>query len=179
MKKLLAYIVKLLVATTTPNYLESIWATAKLSIILTPFIFIWDKISSWGINNSDYILVVMGAILVDYIFGTIKHLWFTKDFTFKGNANGLVMKLGLAVAGGFLFEGLSYLTKESELLFGALKITTRVIIFMYPAMSAWENLYIVSGEKFPPKSWMDRLNIFGKTLNPNDLIKKEKEDEDK
>lgn len=116
MKKLLAYIVKLLVATTTPNYLESIWATAKLSFILTPFLFIWDKITNWGVSNSDYILVVMGAILVDYIFGTIKHLWFTKDFTFKGNATGLVMKLGLAVAGGFLFEGLSHLTKESELL---------------------------------------------------------------
>lgn len=177
MKRILAYIVKLLVTTTAPNYFESIWATAKFSLILTPFLFVWDKITNWGISNSDYILVVMGAILVDYIFGTVKHLWFTKDFTFKGNANGLVMKLGLAVAGGFLFEGLSYLTKESEMLFEALKITTRVIIFMYPAMSAWENLYIVSGEKFPPKTWMDRLNIFGKTLNPSDLIKKEKENE--
>lgn len=175
MKKLLAYLVKTLVATTAPNYFESIWATAKFSLILTPFVLIWEKITNWSINNSDYILIVMGAILVDYIFGTIKHIWFTKDFTFKGNAIGLIMKLGLAVAGGFLFEGLSYLTKESEILFETLKIITRIIIFMYPAMSAWENLYIVSGEKFPPKAWMDKLNIFGKTLDPNDLIKKDED----
>lgn len=173
MKSFLKYIAKLLVSATSYSYLDSLWATTKLSVILTPLFFVWDRISSWGIGNSDYILLVMGAILIDYIFGTIKHIWFVKDFTFKGNAIGLVMKLGLAVAGGFLFEGLSHLTKESELVFGILKVTTRVIIFMYPAISAWENIYLVSGEKFPPKAWMDRLNIFGKSLDPKDLIDKE------
>ena len=84
----------------------------------------------------------------------------------------------MAIEGGFLFEGLSHLTKDSDLLFSSLKITTRVIIFMYPAMSAWENLYIVSGEKFPPKTWMDKLNIFGKSLNPKDLIPKNKEEDE-
>lgn len=177
MKKILTYIVGLLVQTTEPNYISSIWATTKFAFILTPFLLVWDKISNWSVANSDYILVVLGAVLVDYIFGTIKHLWFLKDFTFKGNATGLVMKLGLATAGGFLFEGLSHLTQESDWLFSSLKITTRVIIFMYPAMSAWENLYIVSGEKFPPKAWIDKMNLFGKTLNPKDLISKDKEDE--
>lgn len=178
MKKLILYITELLVQTTDHNYFNSIWATTKLSFILTPFFFIWDRVTNWGIENSDYITIVLGAVFVDYVFGTIKHLWFSKDFTLKGNAFGLVMKIGLATAGGFLFEGLSHLTKDSDLLFSSLKITTRVIIFMYPAMSAWENLYIVSGEKFPPKTWMDKLNIFGKSLNPKDLISKDKEEED-
>src|SRR5690625_178245 len=158
----------------THNSFDGFVATAKISFWLTPFVFIWEKISMWGITNQDYILIVLGAIFIDWLFGTIKHLWFTYTFSWKGNAIGLVTKIALAVAGGFLFEGLNYLVSESDTAVLIMKIITRVIVFMYPAISAFENIYIVSGEKFPPKAWMERLKLWNETLNPNDLKGKNK-----
>ena len=161
----------------THNSIDGFVATAKISLWLSPFIFIWEKISKWGITNQDYILIVLGAIFVDWLFGTIKHLWFTRTFSWKGNAVGLVTKIALAVAGGFLFEGLNYLVAESDMVVSVMKIMTRVIVFMYPAISAFENIYIVSGEKFPPKAWMERLKAWNESLNTNDLRGKNKDEE--
>lgn len=179
MKLLIAYFVKNLVKATQDNYAISLFATVKLSVILTPAVYLYDKLFKWGFENQDYIMIVMGAILVDYISGTIKHIFFTKDakgkptFTFKGNAIGIVLKIGLAVSGGFLFEGLSHLTREATIIETSLQIITRVIVFMYPAISAWENIYIVSGEKFPPKKWMEKLGIYKNTADLKDLLGKE------
>lgn len=153
----------------TSDTLSGFLSITKLAVVFTPFIFIWNKLTNWGLENQDYILIVVGAILIDWIFGTIKHLFFTKTFSIKKNAIGITTKVSLAVAGGFLFEGLNYLTQEAEYLVISTKIVTRVIILMYPALSAFENIYIVSGEKFPPKAWMERLQKWQKSLDPKDL----------
>lgn len=179
MKTIIAYIIKNLIKATQDNYAISLFATFKLSIILTPFVYVYDKLFQWGFKNQDYIFIVMGAILIDYIFGTIKHIFITKTesgrptFTLKRNAIGIMLKIGLAVCGGFLFEGLSYLTREATIIETSLKIITRVIVFMYPAVSAWENIYIVSGEKFPPKKWMEKLGLYKNSADLKDLIGKE------
>ena len=152
--------------------LQGFYASVKVSIIVTPFIVIWDKISNWGLSNQDYILIVLGAIFVDWIFGTLKHIFIVGNFSLKQNAIGLTTKITLATAGGFLFEGLNHIVSGSEYIVSATEIVTRVIILMYPGVSAFENIYIVSGEKFPPKAWMERLTKWKDSLNPNDLIEK-------
>ena len=170
MKTLITFSVKQLVKATQANYAVSLFATVKLSFLISPFVFLYDKLFNWGFDNQDYIWIVLGAILIDWLFGAIKHIFFTHTFTFKKNAFGLFLKIGLVVGGGFLFEGLSHLTKEATIIETSLKIVTRVIVFMYPAISAWENIYIVSGEKFPPKKWMEKLGIYKETSNVKDLF---------
>ncbi|MGB3452969.1 MAG: hypothetical protein WBA59_03985 [Moheibacter sp.] len=173
LKKILAeYLIKFLklVNDSTADSMAGFLAVTKVSLTLTPLFLIWDKLTNWGIHNQDYILIVLGAIFVDWVFGTIKHIWFTHTFTWKQNAIGLTTKIALAVAGGFLFEGLNTLVKDVDIVVTSFKIITRVIILMYPGVSAFENIYIVSGEKFPPKAWMERLKVWNKSLDPNDLI---------
>lgn len=170
MKSIIALYLKQIVKATSDNYALSLFATVKLSFLISPFVFLYDKIFNWGFDNQDYIWIVLGAILIDWVFGTIKHIFFTYTFTFKKNAFGLFLKIGLVVGGGFLFEGLSHLTKEATIIETSLKIVTRVIVFMYPAISAWENIYIVSGEKFPPKKWMEKLGLYKNSANFKDLI---------
>ena len=137
----------------------------KISLALSPFIFVWDKIVKWGIPNQDYILIVLMAILLDWIFGIWKHLE-KRTFSFKKNATGLILKIALTVGAGMLFEGLNSIVKDSaDIVVLSLTIVTRVIVFLYPAVSAWQNIYIVSGERFPPKTWMDKLNKFNENLN--------------
>lgn len=176
MNTIIAIYIKQLVKATSDNYVYSLFATVKLSFLISPFVMLYDKLFNWGFDNQDYIWIVLGAILIDWFFGTIKHIFFTKNefgrptFTFKGNLFGLFLKIGLVVGGGFLFEGLSHLTREATIIETSLKIITRVIVFMYPAISAWENIYIVSGEKFPPKKWMEKLGIYKNTANFKDLL---------
>ena len=145
----------------------------KLSLIASPFILIWDKIVKWGVPNQDYILIVLGAILVDWFFGIWKHLK-KRTFSFKHNAFGLVIKIALTAGAAFLFEGLGNIVRDSaDIIVVSLTTVTRVIVYLYPAVSAWQNIYIVSGEKFLPKAWMDRINKLNENLNVKE-IKKEK-----
>ena len=146
----------------------------KISLIISPFIFVWDKIVKWGIPNQDYILIVLMAILLDWFFGIWKHLE-KRTFSFKKNATGLILKIALTVGAGMLFEGLNFIVKDSaDIVVLSLIIVTRVIVFLYPAVSAWQNIYIVSGERFPPKAWMDRINKFNENLNIKELTDDEK-----
>ena len=141
----------------------------KLSLIAYPFIFLWDKLVKWGIPNQDYILIVLGAILVDWAFGIWKHLK-KRTFSFKQNAIGLIVKIALTTGAAFLFEGLGSIVKDSaDIIVVSLTTVTRVIVFLYPAVSAWQNIYIVSDERFPPKAWMDRINKFNENLNVKEL----------
>ena len=141
----------------------------RLSLIASPFILIWDKIVKWGVPNQDYILIVLGAILVDWFFGIWKHLK-KRTFSFKQNALGLIIKVALTTGAAFLFEGLNSIVKDSaDIIVVSLTTVTRVIVFLYPAVSAWQNIYIVSDERFPPKAWMDRINKFNENLNVKEL----------
>ena len=141
----------------------------KISLALSPFIFVWDKIVKWGIPNQDYILIVLMAILLDWFFGIIKHLQ-KRTFSLKKNATGLILKITLTVGAGMLFEGMNSIVKNSaDIVVLSLTIVTRVIVFLYPAVSAWQNIYVVSGERFPPKAWMDRINKFNENLNVKEL----------
>lgn len=175
-KNLITYIMSLTVESTEAgNFIDSIVPTVKLSIVLTPLWFVWQKILDWSLNNQDYMLLVVTAIFVDWALGSVKYL-VNKNFDLGENAKGLITKLGLAVAGGFLFEGVNYLSGDTTFISESLKIVTRLVVFLYPALSAWKNIHILSGGKFPPKIWIDRSNLFYKTMNPKHL-KKEEEDE--
>ena len=141
----------------------------KISLFTYPFIFLWEKLVKWGIPNQDFILIVLGAILIDWFFGTWKHLK-KRTFSFKHNALGLIIKIALTTGSDFLFEGLGAIVKDSaDIIVVSLTTVTRVIVFLYPAVSAWQNIYIVSDERFPPKVWMDRINKFNENLNVKEL----------
>ena len=85
----------------------------KVSLIVSPFIFVWDKIVKWGIPNQDYILIVLMAILLDWAFGIWKHLE-KRTFSFKKNATGLILKIALTVGAGMLFEGMNSIVNNSS-----------------------------------------------------------------
>lgn len=149
-------------------------ATIKLGLMVSPFALLWDKIMKWGLDNETYIFVVLGAIIVDHVLGTIKHAFIDRDFTWKQNVSGFFVKLALVVGCGFLFEGLQALIVKESIITDYLEITTRLIVFLYPAGSAFGNSSIISGGKFPPQSWLDKLKKFQTNLNPESLNKDKK-----
>jgi hypothetical protein len=142
-----------------------LYATEKMSVVMAT----WLKINVWVIDNSTYIQLVLGAIAIDHVLGSIKHLFWTQDFEFRKNLTGLSIKIGLVVAVGFLFEGLNELVHEHSIIKDYLTTTTRIVVFLYPAGSAFSNSSVISGGKFPPIGWMERLKKFQTNLNPQDL----------
>ena len=169
LKRMIKYLLLQFVNIADGDLTTKLVGAFKLGVILTPFIFVWEKLSKWGITNQDYVLVVVSAILIDWFFGVWKHLK-KKTFSFKKNAGGLVLKLALCVGAGMLFEGLNSIVKDSaDIIVVSLTIVTRVIVFLYPAVSAWQNIYIVSDERFPPKAWMDKINRFNENLDIKEL----------
>lgn len=148
-------------------------STLKLGLLLSPFSLLWDKFKLWTVDNADYITVVLIAIAIDHILGSIKHAWFDKDFTFKKNILGLLMKVGLVAACGVLFEAFNVIIKDDNFIKEYLNIITRLIVFLYPAGSAFGNSAVISGGKFPPQAWLDKLNKFQSSLNTKDLSEKD------
>lgn len=158
-------------------------ASAKLSVLLSPipaaFIIIWDKLSigiiNWFDLNLFYILLVLGAVAVDHAFGSYKHAFIDKDFNFKQNVIGLLIKLTVVVCGGFLFEGLNEIIQHDTIVKTYLLIVCRLMVFLYPGGSAFGNMSVVTGGKFPPKAWLDRLSKFNENLDVKDITGKKDE----
>lgn len=141
-----------------------------LSVSLSPVAYIIDRLCHWGMTNIDYILLVLGAIAVDHILGSIYHAYFKKDFTILKNIIGLSTKVALVVLVAFIFEGLNYIVKSDSFLKEYLIIVTRLCVFLYPAGSALMNSAEITNGVFPPIgiiNWMKKFNTTLETGSPN------------
>ena len=135
-----------------------------LALSVSPLAYIIEKLSKWTINNQDYIMVVLGAIIIDHIVGTILHAFYRKDFTWKKNFTGIAVKVSLVIMIGFIFEGLNVIAKHDSVLKDYLIIVTRLSVFLYPAGSALMNTSEITGGVFPPIGWVRKIKSFNQNL---------------
>lgn len=135
----------------------------SFSIMASPFAYFAGKIHDWCDVNESYTLWVLGAIAVDHLIGTGYHLFYKKDFSFKKNVVGLIVKLLLVVSVGYIFEGVQSLSGGENILTEYTTITLRLMVFLYPASSALENAAAITGGKFPPTGIMKKIASLTKT----------------
>ena len=176
MKTILSFILLQFVTIADGTIKEKLISSSVIAFITAPLVYLFEKLSVWTIQNSTYITVVCGAILVDWFFGSIKHLFFTRTFSWRNNAGGLMLKISLVVGGVFLFESFHFIIQEVTWIEQMLKIVTRLVVFIYPATSAWNNMAIVSNGKFPPRKWLEKVDAFYNNLDINKF--KPKKDEE-
>ena len=138
-------------------------STAILSVLFTPIALLFEASSEWLGANIDYIGLVLGAIAIDHLLGSLVHFFIKKDWSFKENIIGLCKKILLVVAVGFLFEGIGLISEQS-FFEEYLKIVTRLMVFLYPAGSAFVNSSILTDGKFPPTAWLEKIADFSKDL---------------
>lgn len=132
----------------------------SLAVILSPFTFLLDKLNVWHLENESYVSFVLGAIFVDHVVGSVYHAYFKRDFSLKKNGIGFVLKVFILVSAMYLFEGLNTLITEEVAFKDYTVMTLRIFVFGYPAGSAIGNIYVMSGKKFPPVSFMDKLKKY-------------------
>lgn len=143
-----------------------------MALALSPLTWIIEKLGQWQVDNSTYVSFVIGAIAVDHILGSIYHAFFARDWSIKENVKGLLIKLLIVISIGYLFEGLDGLMVSSILKEYTIMVL-RLMVFLYPATSAFHNSYAMTGQKFPPMAFMEKLKRFSEnaTINSSENAK--------
>lgn len=141
-------------------------ASFKLALLFAPVIFILERISNWGINNADYVVIVLSAILIDHALGSLRHSrLYDDDFCMRQNVKGLFVKLILVVMIGVLFEELHHLAGNYKFITEYTLTIARLTVFLYPFGSAIGNSRRISGGKFPPDKWFNSFEKFLDSFN--------------
>jgi len=147
--------------------LLSVWFSIPMTFALN--ILNWATAEA----NVDYVRIVLTAIAIDHVLGTVVHSRFYKDdFSLLKNMGGLGIKLLAVISMGSIFDGLSTLAISQDFVYKYLFFVTRIIVFLYPARSAMRNCYIVTRGAFPPKILMERSDSAFNNLDINIFIKK-------
>ncbi len=142
-----------------------------ISLIIEPF----SGVGNWVSENVDYISIALGFIAVDHALGSVSHRWYKKDFDIKKNLFGLLIKLFVVVCAGFIFEGLSHLTKDENFIYIYMKMTGRILICLYPGRAAAKNMKIITKGAFPPDAVIGKMDKVYETANLNEFKNKENE----
>lgn len=149
--------------------LVRIKSTFLIAASISPIAFVVEQISNWSITNGAYILFVFAAIIIDHILGSLIHLFIKRDFTTKNNIIGLINKVGLVLVVGILFEGINHIIVGDNFIKDYLTILLRLLVFMYPAGSAFVNSGIITNGKFPPSGFLKKLSKFQENINVNEF----------
>lgn len=159
------FILKHLLIVHHGGLIAKIKSTVYLALASSPVAYILEKLLSWSMANQEYLVFVLLAIMVDHILGSIIHGFILRDFSFRKNLSGLILKIGLTVVIGLLFEGVNHIMKGDNFIKDYLTMVLRLSVFLYPAGSAFMNSAIITKGKFPPIGWMEKIKKFNQDLD--------------
>ena len=178
-KTALLFILKNILAVHEGTAIVKFKSLLILSMPLATTVLI-NPISLWVDQNIAYIGFVLVAIAIDHLLGSAVHIFIKKDFTFKKNIIGLAIKLSLVLSVGILFEGFQFLYPDKtpliQVVMDYLLAITRIMVFLYPASSAFVNSSILTSGKFPPLGWIQKVERFNKSMDIKNFKDEESED---
>lgn len=167
--KILANILKFIIANLQILHsgiaADRIIAAVKLATVPAVFATVAEGLSKWYIVNQWFMIYVFFAIAIDHICGTIVHAFIKKDFTWKKNAIGFLVKISFCIAGYSMFIMIHEIFKGIPFIADYFKILIQFIVFIWPAGSAMGNMSIITNGKFPPVGWMNKLEKFQENLD--------------
>lgn len=149
------------------GFVSKLFSIMALAFALSPITYLLDKFSTWQIANEDYVSFVVGAIVVDHLLGSVYHAFWKRDFSLRKNLVGLMLKLFIIITMAYLFEGLNALMSEKSILKDYTIMILRLMVFLYPAGSAFGNSYEMTGRKFPPVGFMEKIKQFSESATVN------------
>lgn len=152
-------------------------ATFVLSLVSSPIAYIAEQFIKWGNEKIIYITFVLAAIIVDHALGSAVHLWHKRDFSFKKNIVGLLVKISLVVAFEIIMNGI-YSILGAGVLASYLSVVGELLVLFYPAGSALMNMSIITKGKFPPTAFIDRIKRFNNNLDPSGLAGEAEKNQD-
>ncbi len=162
MKSILVFITKHLLSIHSGTIAMKLKSSFVLGATVSPLVYVHSLTKGM---DFDIMMVISGAIIIDHAIGSWVHFWIKRDWSWKENGKGLFTKLFLCISAFYLFEGMSVILKGADTIELYFKVTTSLIVFMYPAGSAFMNMSLLTGGKFPPTGWIDKIQSFNKSPN--------------
>lgn len=148
--------------------IAKIKSTVILSLLSTPLAILLKAAADWLEVNIVYITFISIAIITDHLIGVIVHLFIKKDFSILENIKGLAIKSFLVMAVAVLVEGMSHIIGNGFIV-DYVSITFRLMVFLYPAGSAFMNCAVITDGKFPPIALINKIKNFNTDLNLKNL----------
>lgn len=157
--------------TLLDNFQLSFKAAAVIGFIPT---LIFPNLSVWITENINYVSFAFGTIALDHVLGSIAHSRFYKnDWNWKNNISGFFIKLSMVVAFAFLMEALAHITIEDDFIYRYIKMSGRILVIIYPGLSAMKNIKIITNGAFPPDAIIGKMERFNKTGDLNEFRDKD------
>jgi hypothetical protein len=123
-------------------------------------------------DNKTFIVLLFSAFIVDVLCGMWKHLK-CKDFSFRELLTKALTKIGITFMAMVLFNAMAGIEGVGE---SGVKVylllVGKLMNLFYISGSAFNNMYYITGGKFPPIAWMDKMKEFDKTLDIEKLKSK-------
>ena len=144
-----------------------------VSMMFSGIIAIVEYYTNLMIENKVYLVLIFSAFVGDIILGAIKHLK-THTFSPRELLTKALIKLVIGFFAMVIFNAMAGIEGMEELgLKFYFTIVGKLLTMVYYSGSAFNSMYIITNEKFPPYSFIKRMKEFNKTLNPKDLVGKQ------
>lgn len=116
-------------------------------------------------------------LIIDLATGVWKHL-LQRDFCWRRLYTGFLQKLVISFLGMTVFNVLGNLQELSEMdgLRAYLILCGKLVNIFYVGGSAFNNMFIITGGKFPPVGWMERMKNFNRTADIGQLTTSHEDD---
>lgn len=149
--------------------IRTIKTTYNYALMVSIPALLLEEVTQWTMENQTYIKIVLLTVFIDLIFGNIVHFFYKNDWNILKNLTGLILKIAVVVLVGILFENLSFMVRQEELIFQYLRMSTRMLVIVYPMRSALMNCSIVTGGVFPPSIVFMKFARFNKSMDISDF----------
>lgn len=148
------------------------------SLLWSPVIFFSDFLRNYFVPDEHLLKTVIALCFLDSVIGAAKSIK-QKRFNWLVLMIGLMTKLMVSYIATVI---LKLMTNHEEMTSSAdfemyFILVGKLVIMMYPSISAFNNLHYLTNGKFPPLWYMERYDSFNKTGKVDDLLGKDKKED--
>ena len=146
------------------------------SLLVSPLAWFSEFIRDNIIFSPKFAVGLVILLLADLLAGVIKHLKL-HTFDWAELFKGVSVKIAITIMGMAVFKSLANFEEFDSLpsIRDYIILVGKIGNFLYIGGSAFNNMYIVTGGKFPPMAWMQRMKKFSNDLNVSSLVKESKD----
>lgn len=158
----------LVLANEESSKIDRLISFLKVLFASAPIVFVINLIAGWFKGNQEFSTYVIACILLNMIFGIIRHY---KRFSwlYLLRKTGLMFLVLVVVYGGL--EMMLKIAKDN-IITETFRIALQVSTLMYPLSKVFKNVFILTNGEYPPEWVMKRFYKFNQDGDLTDLFGK-------
>lgn len=152
------------------NILAKLTGAVMLSVPTSIIGWLLSLIQVNVLTDMRFVEALVILLFIDLVTGVWKHL-LQRDFCWRRLYTGFLQKMVISFLGMTVFNVLGNLQELSEMdgLRAYLILCGKLVNIFYVGGSAFNNMFIITGGKFPPVGWMERMKNFNRTADISQL----------